>query len=157
MAEGGPGVLPGYSFWGMLWRYALLGPLLGGVLVLLSMWVTEPKLVGSGLGVLVPFVLLFAFPYGLLSALFAGVAHALMLRRASVWARVGVSMGAGAAGFALTVWLLGNQRAREGDLLQWLGVLALPVLSAGILALWLERPGLARCWRTGRSPFRERD
>lgn len=135
-----PASTSAYTRWGLFWRYGVWGPLLGGVLVLLRIALSEPGELARGAHLLIPFVLVFAYPYGLPSALSAGLMHAAMHQRGRAGGRVLLAVLSGMAGFALTLWFLGNPRVREGSVLDWLGLLFLPALVAGTLALWLERP-----------------
>lgn len=126
--------------WQIIAAYACIGPILGGLTVAVGSFLIDPpsdRFLFNFEFVVV--VLLFSFPYGMLSALASGLAHALLFPKVKPAVLVTLVCLVGLSFHIVTLFLIGNT-ARVYESPSSLLAFALPpVASAAILSMLLVR------------------
>ena len=121
--------------------YALLGPVIGACVVFAGIVFSGTGAAGENLLPLIGTVFLFSFPFGVPQALVAAIAYSFFARFTKRRAVVVLSsVVAGATGSIAFAALLGSLGMSFSNPASAFGLLLPPVVSAGVIAMYLSRP-----------------
>jgi hypothetical protein len=124
--------------WQIIAVYGCLGPLLGGVVVAAGVVISEPP-PARFLLEFIATCLVFSIPFGLLAAIAAGVAHALLLPRAKPPILIACVCLVGFGFYAATVFMIGSPARLLESPASLLGFALPPIATAAMLSTVLLR------------------